>query len=43
MPASEAGRLFERVRELQHAGIVAVPADNLYPNRQDLGREARRD
>ena len=33
-------RFLEGVRELQHAEIVAVAADDLDPDRQPLGREA---
>src|SRR4051794_13965985 len=36
------GRLFEGVRELQHAEVVAVAPDDLQANRQSVGREARR-
>ena len=40
--ASEPGRLLERVAHLQHAEIVAVPADDLDADGQPLGREAGR-
>src|SRR3954464_2062297 len=36
-----AGGALERVRELQHAEVVAIAADDLQPDRQSLRREAR--
>ena len=39
---TEASRLFERVRYLQHTEIRFVAADYLHPNRKSFGRKATR-
>src|ERR1019366_3245013 len=39
---TEASRLLERVRHLQHTEIRFVAADYLHPNRKSFGRKATR-